>query len=374
MSDDRIEPTIKTIDLDSDTDSNDKSLLSDSSLGQFDKLKKFGKSDKSDKSDKKSDTNKEAESELEADLEMIGKELKKNQDTAAIIDDDKTASADDDDELKISGSKYSQESNKKQTSKDDTEKQKSQSILERAADQFDADDSTETEKNNEKNQDKPATGKDKNKVKERHKEKESSPENDLAKSFSPFEFISSQHASFRKHAVNTSSWFSLRGRIDRLRAAIMLLMISYLSIAIIAFSDPFLKSIAGIFNSEVNSPKQFLFNPVIYIAAGIGLWLLSLLIIAMKRLRDADLNPLLGLLLYIPPLSIVTLYYCTLPSSPDDNKYGAKPASHSVLTWVGFAIFVILIPLIIINYADSFTKYFWDLQINLDVKPEKALE
>lgn len=414
MSDDRIEPTIKSIDLEIDIDKEKKKPAIDTphthdresaleieleSLG-----KELNYNNKTDSEQDSDNHRSDADSKESTFEKTIGKQtplsdtpLEKpdSNHLKEPITDNNNDKPDNDDQKKS----VFTETDKKPSISDELKEsilaktgnksanpdQIRESVLEKAAEQFDTDDITETiiesDKKKKKKKDKDKK-KDKNWNKDKNKKQEPSIDDismqlDSSSKASPFEFKSSKHSSIdrqQKHAVDTQSWFSITGRIDRLRAGILLLMVSYLSVALIAFTDPFLKSIAGIFASSSASAKEFMFDPIIYISTGIGFWLLALLVIAMKRLRDANYNPLLGLLLFLPPISFLTLYYCMLPGTPNSNKYGAEPASYSYLTWIGFAVSVILIPILIYYYADAFTEYFWQIQNNLDIKLDKALE
>jgi hypothetical protein len=96
---------------------------------------------------------------------------------------------------------------------------------------------------------------------------------------------------------------------------------------------------------------------------GISFYLLALLLIAMKRLRDANFSPFLSLLLFLPTLltQLIVIFLCILPGSEDHNHYGPAPRPWGIGTYISAIIFLIGVPVVLLMYQDSLLSYIWEL-------------
>lgn len=152
----------------------------------------------------------------------------------------------------------------------------------------------------------------------------------------------------------TSSFSPITGRIDRFHASLLLIASSLLCMLLITYFDAIVYFVLNNTSGAVNNNGYQIENPLIYIGIGAGLWLFSLLIIAMGRLRDIGRSPLFAILLYAPPLTFWIIYLSVLPGTPDSNKYGPANTGYGIKTWIMAGLVIGLLPfLIYINWENA---------------------
>jgi len=123
---------------------------------------------------------------------------------------------------------------------------------------------------------------------------------------------------------------------------------------LITYFDAIVYFVLNNTSGAVNDNGYQIENPLVYIGIGAGLWLFSLLIIAMGRLRDVGRSPLFAILLYAPPLTFWIIYLSVLPGTPDNNKYGPANAGYGIKTWIMAGLVLGLLPfLIYINWENA---------------------
>ncbi len=146
-----------------------------------------------------------------------------------------------------------------------------------------------------------------------------------------------------------SSWYAFSGRLDRVRALILFLGSTFFALAFIVFADRPAHWIAGFFGTAA-SPGDFQMNPLYYVYAGLTFWLLSLIFIAQKRLRDINYHPGYTTLLFIPPVNLFLIYLLVVPGSTGANHYGAQTRRPSWRTWTGVVIVFLLVPILLVTF------------------------
>ncbi len=337
MSEDRIEPTLGSFDLD-DESSNDKNKLKTKALENESDLTSHLESDLGSGSGLESSLESASESDLEKELASLGEELKSFDFT-----DNNQGKLDKDDDFEIAPiSIHSEETKKPKKAKPKKSKAKKSTLFD------DIDENL------------PPT---------------SSSDMETDGNTSPYEYRSStqskkehnqdaRHFDTSEYASEVTSWFSFSGRIDPVRATILVFASFYVCAALVTFADPTVKWLMGIFGSDLVNQKAFAFDPIMYASIGLIAYMSALLAITIRRLRDVNRSPLLGILLYLPPISLLIISYCIMPGVNKNNQYGAKPAPYTYKVWIAFALFAVLIPIYLYINSGNFGDYFWDIQRN----------
>jgi len=373
MSNDRIEPTFSSIDIDDDAIDKKNIDFSDATNTSADASSdsETNKIDSAIETHTNSVLDDEPESDLEKELASLGEELK----SFDFSNDDPVNPKETEDDFEIMPMSMA-------APKGEIEPEV-ESIVTPGQDEKSKD-----EKSNKK---KSKIGKSKPKkifdniksnfVSKRQKEPE--PKSEAEQLNSQYEYRSNQqtenkhnqytqHFRSNNHSSRLNTWLGFSSRLDRVRAATLLLASAYLAAAIISFADPSIKWIMGIFGSAGANSNDFALNPVSYFIISLVVWLSSVLLITIRRLKDVNRSPFLCLLLFLPPISLLVINYCTKPSYQDHCQYGPEPEPYSYKDWIVVALFAILIPLFIITYLEVFKSYFWTLQNNLSVIPKAS--
>jgi len=148
---------------------------------------------------------------------------------------------------------------------------------------------------------------------------------------------------------NAAPFSLFTGRIDRFHATVILVGASLLSLLLLAYSDAILYFVLSNTTGAVEEYK-YQADPLIYIGISVSFLLISLLIIAMGRLRDIGWSPLFSIFLFGFPLiipALIIIFMTTLPGTPKSNKYGAVGGSYGLKTWLLAGLFLGLLPLLI---------------------------
>ncbi len=170
--------------------------------------------------------------------------------------------------------------------------------------------------------------------------------------------LRTEKPAYKGHESTSFSLFT--GRIDRFHASVILVGSSLLSLLLLVYFDAifyfFIDSTSG---TVVENAYQT--DPLIYIGISAGLWLISLLIIAMGRLRDIGYSPLFSIFLYAPPLSFIIIFLAILPGTPQSNKYGPAAGAYGLKTWLLAGLFLGLLPLLAYMNWPSFGEYLGEI-------------
>ena len=158
-----------------------------------------------------------------------------------------------------------------------------------------------------------------------------------------------------------STEFSLfTGRIDRFHASIILVAGSLLGLFFIIYLEAILSTLISITGGTVVE-NGYQTDPAIYIGIGATVWLLSLLIIAMGRLRDIGKSPLFSIFLFVPPLSFIIIWAAMLPGSAETNRFGPPPGAYGLKTWLFAGMILGLLPLLVYMNLDSVAGYLEEI-------------
>lgn len=155
-----------------------------------------------------------------------------------------------------------------------------------------------------------------------------------------------------------SAFLSVVGRLDRFRACIGIFAATFLALLFISAMDKFVKLVLLMFNQTAVTDNGFQIKPIYYIVIGITFWLISLLIIAMGRLRDINKSPWLSIVLLIPGLNLLIVAYCVLPGTKSDNRYGPTPQHYGILTYLSAITFLGLVPVLILTNINDIFQYY----------------
>ena len=163
--------------------------------------------------------------------------------------------------------------------------------------------------------------------------------------------------------LNQPSVLSPFGRLDRLRASIFVAAATTISFLLIVGLDPMLSWLFGVMGVETTQKDGYQIDPIIYMALGLSFFILSVLLVAIKRLRDANFSPFLSILLFLPLIQLITIYLCVLPGTGDNNRYGPSPRAWGIGTYLSGAVFLIGVPLAIVLFVNMETvwAFLWDL-------------
>ena len=159
----------------------------------------------------------------------------------------------------------------------------------------------------------------------------------------------------------TADRFSLfTGRIDRLQASMIVVASSIISLLLILFMDDIFYFVLNNTTGTV-SKDAYQTNPLVYIGIGASFWLVSLLIVAMGRLRDRGFSPALAIFLFVPPITFIIIYLMVLPGSPDRNRYGLPSGAYGPVTWVMAGLSLGALPILIYMNWGNLADYLIEI-------------